>query len=135
MPWGLDPIGGPHGQSPSDARRLADFLSSREFSSGYVQNNLSFNRFDAGTFAELVASDEALSSIARAAGAGGEKPSPEVPPTFAALLFDLFLMYFKFVPESGGAAPPSPSGGMVGPCQPQCKYVPDIMRRGVHRGF
>ena len=109
MPRGLDPTGGPHGQSPSDARRIADFLSSRELSSGYVQNNLSFNRFDAGTFAELVASDEALSSIARAAGAGGGEPSPEVPPTFAALLFDLFLMYFKFVPEFVGKEETDPA--------------------------
>ena len=109
MPRGLDPTGGPHGQSPSDARRLADFLSSRELSSGYVRNNLSFNRYDAGTFAELVASDEALSSIARAAGAGGGKPSPEVPPTFAALLFDLFLMYFKFVPEFVGDGETDPA--------------------------
>ena len=121
MPRGLDPTGGPHGQSPSDARRLADFLSSRELSSGYVQNNLSFNRFDAGTFAELVASDEALSSIARAAGAGGGEPSPEVPPTFAALLFDLFLMYFKFVPEfvgDGGDGPRLPQSQQADPRAP-----------------
>lgn len=131
MPRRIDPTGGPHGQGPSDAWRLADFLSSRELASCYVQNNLS-------SIASMPASSPSSSpptKPSRATGAGGREPSPKVPLPFVALLFDLFLMYFKFVPESGGAAPPSPSGGMVGPCQPQCKYVPDIMRRGVHRGF
>jgi uncharacterized protein with von Willebrand factor type A (vWA) domain len=81
---------------------MEEFLSSVESSPGYVLNNISFNRYDAGLFSGLVASDEALAGLVRGAGAGGDAPHSGAPPTFAALLFDLFLAYFKFSPEFVG---------------------------------
>ena len=83
-----------------EADRIADFLRTDETALGYVTNNLRFTRHDARLFAEMVAQDGALRALARKVGAGedgGARPGDR-PATFPALLFDLFLMFFKFDP-------------------------------------
>lgn len=101
MPRDLE---GSPGGSPGDSRdpardaeRIAAFLDKDETAPGYVTNNLRFNRHDARLFAEMVGRDDALRALAREVGAG-EKAGGARPGTFPALLFDLFLMFFKFDP-------------------------------------
>ena len=72
---------------------MAAFLGTDETAPGYVTNNLRYTRHDARLFSEMVGSDGALRALARRAGAGVARPG-----TFPALLFDLFLMFFKFDP-------------------------------------
>jgi hypothetical protein len=89
-------LGGSPGD-PRDAERIAAFLGTDETAAGYVTNNLRFTRHDARLFAEVVEKDDALRALAREVGVG--EPAGGIRPgTFPALLFDLFMMFFKFDP-------------------------------------
>ncbi len=90
------------------AERIAAFLATDETAPGYVTNNLRFTRHDARLFAEMVEKDDALRTLAREVGAG-ERGGGTRPATFPALIFDLFLMFFKFDPAFVPEADTNPS--------------------------
>lgn len=77
---------------PDEAGEVARFLSEGGEAAGFVTNNLGLSPYDAHIFGELVRSDPELRALAARSGRG------RVPETFCGLLFDLFLLHFKFVP-------------------------------------
>lgn len=87
---------GPNERGPDPSRdpdqQMNRFLGESGEHAGWVKNTLAMNLYDAHLFSGLLAGDETLKALARL-------PQPPAPKTFQSLLFDLFLLYFKFVPE------------------------------------
>lgn len=83
---------------------LRAFLSERRLSGGFVKNNVELDRFEAGLFRDVLDAEPELRALVSSAGAGKDAPA-----TFAALVLDLFVSFYKMVPAfvaEGAVDPP-----------------------------
>ncbi|WP_166180830.1 hypothetical protein [Rubrobacter tropicus] len=88
---------------PSDELdRLRAILSERRLSGGFVKNNVELDRFEAGLFRDVLDAEPELRALVDRAG-------EDAPTTFAALVLDLFVSFYKMVPAlvaEGAVDPP-----------------------------
>ena len=81
---------------------LRAFLSERRLSGGFVKNNVELDRFEAGLFRDVLDAEPELRTLVDRAG-------KDAPASFAALVLDLFVSFYKMVPAlvaEGAVDPP-----------------------------
>ncbi|MDP9480869.1 MAG: hypothetical protein M3R38_35265, partial [Actinomycetota bacterium] len=86
----------PEGPGGENARReLADlraFLSERALAGGFVLNNVGADRYDARLFSDVLDAEPELRALVDRAG-------NDAPKTFGPLVLDIFVSFYKMVPE------------------------------------
>ena len=75
-----------------ELERLRAFLAERALSEGFVKNNVQIDRYDTRLFADVLKAQPELESLVSRAG-------KDAPRTFGVLLLDLFVSFYKMVPE------------------------------------
>ncbi len=83
---------GPGGPGHDDLAGLRAFLSERGLAEGLVVNNVKLDRYDARLFSDVLEAEPELRTLVGHSG-------KDAPRTFGPLVLDIFVSFYKMVPE------------------------------------